>query len=95
MRRRRLKELLARLRELAGMKLKRDALLIKIGQAKAKAGRAFSLVDIRLPKAHQPVNADTFDFTINKSKLREVCRREGRYLLRSYMAAPCESGKLW
>jgi transposase len=51
-RRRRLKELLARLRELSGMKLKRDALLIKIGQAKARAGRTFSLVDIRLPKAH-------------------------------------------
>ena len=56
MRRRRLKQLLARLRELAGMKLKRDALLIKIGQAKAEAGRAFSLVDLRLPKAREPAD---------------------------------------
>jgi transposase len=94
-RRRRLKELLARLRELSGMKLKRDALLIKIGQAKARAGRTFSLVDIRLPKAHQPVNSQTFTFTLNKSKLREVCRREGRYLLRSFMTSPCENEKLW
>jgi len=94
-RRRRLKELLARLRELSGMKLKRDALLIKIGQAKARAGRTFSLVDIRLPKAYQPVNSQTFTFTLNKSKLREVCRREGRYLLRSFMTSPCENEKLW
>jgi transposase len=94
-RQRRLKELLARLRELSGMKLKRDALLIKIGQAKARAGRTFSLVDIRLPKAHQPVNSQTFTFTLNKSKLREVCRREGRYLLRSFMTSPCENEKLW
>ena len=67
MRRRRLKELLARLRELAGMKLKRDALLIKIGAAKAQAGRVFSLVDIQLPKARQPVNAQTFTFALNRA----------------------------
>ena len=95
MRRRRLKELLARLRELAGMKLKRDALLIKIGAAKAQAGRVFSLVDIQLPKARQPVNAQTFTFALNRSKLREVCRREGRYLLRSHLVTECETEKLW
>jgi transposase len=95
MRRRRLKELLARLRELSGMKLKRDALLIKIGQAKAKAGRAFSLVDLRLPKAREPVNAQSFGFAINKPKLREGRRREGRYLLRSYDVNGCEPGQLW
>ena len=94
-RRRRLKELLARLRELSGMNLKRDALLIKIGQAKARAGRTFSLVDICLPKAHQPVNSQTFTFTLNRSKLRDVCRREGRYLLRSYIPMSCENEKLW
>lgn len=84
LRRRPLKELLARLRELSHMKLKRDALLLKIGQAKARAGRVFSRVDLRLPKAREPVNADTFGFTLNKSKLRELCRREGRYLLRAF-----------
>lgn len=95
MRRRRLKALLARLRELAGMKLKRDALLIRIGQAKEQAGRAFSLVDIDLPEPRQPVTAETFTFAVNRKKLREVCRREGRYLLRSHMVTQCESGKLW
>ena len=95
MRRRRLKELLARLRELAGMKLKRDALLIKIGQAKAKAGRAFGLVDLRLPKAREPVNAQTFGFALNKNKLREVCRREGRYLLRAFDIRGYDTSRLW
>ncbi len=95
MRRRRLRELLGRLRELAGMKLKRDALLIKIGQAKARAGRAFSLVEIRLPEPRQPVNADTFGYAINRKKLREVRRREGRYLLRAFDVTGCETGKLW
>ena len=95
MRRRRLKELLARLRELSGMKLKRDALLIKVGQAKARAGRVFSLVDLRLPKAREPVNATTFGFSLNTSKLREVCRREGRYLLRAFDVTGCGTAKLW
>jgi hypothetical protein len=95
MRRRRLKQLLARLRELSDMKLQRDALLIKIGQAKAEAGRAFGLVELRLPKAGEPVNAQTFRFALHKPKLREVCRREGRYLLRSYGVSGGEPSKLW
>lgn len=95
MRRRRLRELLGRLRELGGMKLKRDALLIKIGQAKARAGRAFSLVDLRLPEPRQPVNADTFGYAINRKKLRDVRRREGRYLLRAFDVTGCETDKLW
>jgi transposase len=94
MRRRRLRELLGRLRELSGMKQKRDALLMRIGQAKEKAGRAFALVDLRLPKPGEEVNAQTFSFCLNKAKLRAVCRREGRYLLRSN--ASCEdTGALW
>ncbi|CAN5259154.1 IS1634 family transposase [soil metagenome] len=94
MRRRRLKELLGRLRELAGMKQKRDALLMRIGQAKEKAGRAFALVDLRLPEPREEVHAQTFSFCLNKVKLRAVYRREGRYLLRSN-AAPGDTGTLW
>jgi hypothetical protein len=95
MRRRRLRQLLARLRALAGMTLTRDALLVKIGQAKAQAGRAFSLIDLRLPKAREPVNAQTFRFKIDRCKLRAVRRREGRYLLRSYDVRGCAPGQLW
>jgi len=74
LRHRRFKQLLARLRELAGMRLKRDALLIKSGRNKAQAGWEFSLVGMRLPKPPEPVNAQTFGFHIHKPKLREACR---------------------
>ena len=58
------------------------------------AGRAFDLVDLRLPKAREPVNEETFSFSLNRQKLRVARRREGRYLLRSNL---CEQapGKLW
>jgi hypothetical protein len=52
-------------------------------------------VEITLPKAREPVNAETFTFAINKSKLREVCRREGRYLLRAFDVTGCGTSQLW
>lgn len=94
MRRRALRKLLARLTQLQAMELKRDQLLLKIGAAKAAAGRAYYLFDIRLPAARQAVNAQTFTFKLNRTKLRIARRREGRYLLRSNL---CDRvpGKLW
>jgi transposase len=95
MRRRALRRFLQRLKELRAMKkLKRDELLIKIGQAKAAAGQAFHLVDLELPKPREAVNEQTFRFALNRQKLRLVRRREGRYLLRSNL---CEEdpAKLW
>ena len=94
MRRRALRKLLARLAQLQAMELKRDQLLLKIGEAKAAAGRTYYLVDLRLPAARQPVNAQTFSFTLNRARLRVARRREGRYLLRSNL---CEElpVKLW
>jgi hypothetical protein len=95
MRRRRLRRLLSRLRELQAMKkLTRDELLIKIGQAKTEAGRAFGLVEIHLPDPGEPGTSETFTFGVNRKKLRLAFRREGRYLLRSNL---CEEDpkKLW
>jgi len=94
MRRRALRKLLTRLAQLQTMELKRDQLLLKIGEAKAAAGRAYYLVDLRLPAAREPVNAQTFSFKLNRVKLRVARRREGRYLLRSNL---CEElpVKLW
>jgi transposase len=95
MRRRALKELLRRLAELRAMKkLSRDDLLLKIGQAKARAGRAFSLVDLRLPEAREAVSEETFCFSLNRKKLRIVRRREGRYLLRSNLCQE-DPARLW
>src|ERR687896_534492 len=53
MRRRRLKRLCKRLRELQQQKLTRDELLIKLGAAKKEAGRAYALIDLHLPANEQ------------------------------------------
>jgi len=86
MRRRRLKKLWRRLGELRRQKLSRDQLLIKIGAAKKDAGRAYALVDIRLPKKDQAVTPETFTFALRKDKLRIARRREGQYLLRTNLS---------
>ncbi len=94
MRRRRLKKLWNRLHELQQQKLTRDQLLIKLGAAKKEAGRAYYLVEIQLPDKEQEVTPQTFTFSLNRKKLREVRRREGRYLLRSNLVAK-DPVKLW
>jgi transposase len=86
MRRRRLKRLWKRLQELQQMKKQsRDDLLMRLGAARKAAGLAWSLVSVRVPEKNEPVTPDTFGFQINRSKLRQRRRREGRYLLRSNM----------
>jgi len=86
MRRRRLKKLWQRLHELQHQTLTRDQLLLKLGAAKKEAGRAYYLVEIQLPEKDQLVNAETFCFSLNKKKLRQIRRREGYYLLRSNLS---------
>jgi transposase len=91
MRRRKLKWLWARLKQIAAMEgLKREELLMKLGAARAKAGRtAWRLVDIEVaPKAA------TFSFALNRDKLRKARRREGRYLLRTNLCDE-DPAKLW
>ena len=94
MRRRRLKSLWKRLQELQGQQLERDQLLLKLGAAKAEAGRAYGLVEVQVPKPEQPVNAETFTFRWRKDKLRQAMRREGHYLLRSNLPAE-DPARLW
>ena len=77
MRCRQLKKLWKRLKELQGMEVKRDDLLIKLGQAKAESPAGWRLVEVEVPRDGRLV------FSLRKKKLREVRRREGRYLLRS------------
>ena len=88
MRRRRLKRLWASLSELRNRKsITRDDLLMHIGAFKKEAGRDFRLVNISIPKPQEPVNENTFLFSLNRERLRQAYRREGRYLLRSNMQA--------
>lgn len=94
MRRRRLKKLWHRLKDLQQQKLSRDQLLIKIGAAKKDAGQDFNLVRIALPKEDQPVTPKTFQFFLRKDKLRKQRQREGRYLLRTNLPAD-NPAQLW
>ena len=81
MRRRQLKWLWRRLGELAAMKLTREQLLMKLGAARAKAPVGWRLIDLKVEHA----SAD-FTFALNRSKLRKIRRRDGRYLLRTNLA---------
>ena len=94
MRRRQLKGLVKRLQELRKMTLSRDQLLLKLGAAKALYPAAWRLVHIQVPAEGEPVNEQTFACKLRTDKLRQVRRREGRYLLRSNLS-PEDPGKLW
>jgi transposase len=95
MRRRKLKDLWKRLKELQQQKrLKRDDLLLKLGRAQEQAGRAYELVEIQLPPPQAPVNAQTFKFSLRKDKLRAVIKQEGRYLLRTNLTSQ-DPAQLW
>ena len=95
MRKRQLKKLWARLKELRAMKnLKRDALLMKLGAAKNESPAAWRLVDLHLPQPRQAVTPETFTFVLRRDTLREVRRREGRYLLRSNLTGH-DPAALW
>jgi Transposase DDE domain len=78
MRRRQLKWLWARLKELSAMTLRREDLLMKLGGAKQKSPSAWRLVQIGVAE-----KAASFTYRLNREKLRSVRRREGRYLLRT------------
>lgn len=94
MRRRRLKRLIKRLKELQAQKLDRDDLLLKLGAARKEAGRTYALIDVELPPKEQPAQTDSFRFRLNRAKLRQVRRREGHYLLRSNLERESPA-KLW
>ena len=89
MRRRKLKWLWARLKEIAAMDLDREELLMKLGAARAKAPAAWRLVDV----AVAPEGA-AFSFTLDRDKLRQGRRREGRYLLRTNLTGK-DPAELW
>ena len=69
-------------------------LLLKLGAAKGKYPSAWRLIDIILPEAKTLSANVTFSFRLNRQKLREVRRREGRYLLRTNLSGK-EPAQLW
>jgi hypothetical protein len=91
MRRRQLKGLWARLKELRRMSvnLTRDELLIKLGQAKAKWPTGWRLVGVEVD-----AKLAAFRYALDRNKLRQARRREGRYLLRSNLTGD-DPATLW
>jgi transposase len=85
MRRKKLARLLWALRGLR-QETKRDRLLMRWGAAKAAAGRAAGMVEIKLPLKDQEINRQTFSFRVKKEKLAEAELFDGHYLLRSNLS---------
>ena len=82
MRRRRLKAYWQRLGELQRQRPARDELLKKLGAAQEKAGRiATGLVTVAV------ASDGALTYRLDRAKLRAVRGREGRYLLRTNLAA--------
>jgi hypothetical protein len=89
MRRRQLKWLWTRLGQLAAMKLKREELLMKLGAARSQAPVAWRLVKITVDK-----NSASFTYCLDRDRLRQARRREGRYLLRTNLTDD-DPAQLW
>ena len=89
MRRRQLKWLWARLKQLSAMQPTREELLMKLGAARAKAPTAWRLVEVTVPK-----RSAAFTYRLDRDKLRQARRREGRYLLRTNLTEH-DPAKLW
>ena len=94
MRRKRLVRLLRKLRAMRHSLPSRDRLLMRIGAAKTEAGRAFGFVHIDVPSEQQPVTRTSFQFRVDKAKLKAAELRDGHYLLRSNLTAE-DPAVLW
>jgi len=94
MRRKRLARLLRKLRAMRRSLPGRDQLLLRIGAAKKEAGRAFGFVKLRVPKEGEEVTRESFNFAVDKEKLKKAEWRDGHYLLRSNLVAE-DPAVLW
>jgi hypothetical protein len=93
MRRRKLKWLWGRLKEIKAMALTRDNLMKKLGVAQHEAPAAWRLIHVQVTKTKKKQKAQ-FGYRLNKDKLRTLRRREGSYLLRSNLMET-DPAKLW
>ena len=98
-RRRKWKNLWARLKELKEQRPSYETLLMKLGAAKAEAGRVWSLVEVKLPEVPRSKKARQqrvagFEFALRKDTLRQVLKREGRYILRTNLQES-DGAKVW
>src|ERR1700724_2688827 len=88
-RRRQLKRLWARLKQLSSVQLTRDGLLMKLGAARDQSRTAWRLVVVEVA-----ADSATFSYRLDRNKLRRARSREGRYLLRTNLVEE-DPAKLW
>ncbi len=81
-------------KELHATRLSAKDLLLKLGEARERFRAAWRLLDFELPSLHGKKRAATFSFRLNREKLRNARRREGRYLLRTNLCDQ-DPAKLW
>jgi hypothetical protein len=88
-RRRQLKRLWARLKQLSTMEISREELLMKLGGARDQSRSAWRLAVIEVA-----ADSATFSYRLDRHKLRQARSREGRYLLRTNLVEE-DPAKLW
>ena len=89
MRTRQLKRLWARLKQLSGMTLTHKELLMKLGAARSQYPSGWRLLEIQVHEQNP-----CFTYRLKRDKLKQVRRREGRYLLRTNLTGS-DPAELW
>lgn len=89
MRKRQLKKLWARLKQLSSMTMTHKELLMKLGAARSQYPAGWRLVEVQVPD-----KSAGFTYALRKDKLKQVRRREGRYLLRTNLTGE-DPAQLW
>ena len=89
MRQRQLKRLWARLKQLSEMTLTQQELLMKLGAARSQYPSGWRLVEVKVEK-----HTSRFTYRLKCDKLKQIRRREGRYLLRTNLTGS-DPSELW
>jgi transposase len=89
MRKRKLKRLWARLKQLSGMSLTLPQLWMKLGAARNQYPSAWRRVEVEVDEPNA-----RFTYHLRRDALRKVRRREGRYLLRTNLSGN-DPAELW
>lgn len=89
MRKRQLKKLWARLKQLSSMTMARKELLMKLGAARSQYPAGWRLVQVDVDD-----QTAAFTYRLLRDKLKVVRRREGRYLLRTNLSGE-DPAQLW
>jgi transposase len=94
MRRKKLVRLLRKLRAMQRSGPRRDQLLLRVGAARKEAGSAFRFLQVQLPREGEAVTRSSFQFRVDRPKLRAAQLQDGHYLLRSNLVGE-DPAVLW